>query len=104
MPKIMATMAGIEGRITPIMIWSLTVRPPLPPLLLLLPAKEWPLGLLGEDVEGAGGGVEGMGGDVEGVDEDVGGADAREENGEEDDSLETGLQPSMLYWLTKGLL
>ena len=73
------------------------MRPPLPPLLLLLPAEELPLGLLGEDVEGAGG-------DVEGVDEDVGGADAREENGEEDDSLETGLQPSMLYWLTEELL
>jgi hypothetical protein len=66
------------------------VRPPLPPLLLLLPAEELPLRLLGEDVEG--------------VDEDVGGADAREENGEEDDSLETGLQPSMLYWLTEELL
>jgi hypothetical protein len=46
----------------------LTLRPPLPPLLLLLPAEELPLGLLGEDVEGAGGDVEGTDGDVEGVD------------------------------------
>ena len=73
--------------------------------------EELPLGLLGEDVEGAGGDIEGMdeevegvGEDVEGVDEDVEGADAREENGEEDESLETGLQPSMLYWLTEELL
>jgi hypothetical protein len=73
-------------------------------LLLLLPVEELPLGLLGEDVEGAGGDVEGMDGNVEGVDEDVGGADAREGNGEEDDSLETELQPSMLYWLTEELL
>jgi hypothetical protein len=83
-------------------------------LLLLLPAEELPLGLPGEDVEGAGGDVEGTDGDVEGVDEDVDGvgedvkgvdedvegADACEENGEEDESLETGSQPSMLYWLT----
>ena len=73
-------------------------------MLLLLPAEELPLGLLGEDFEGAGGDVEGTDGDVEGVDEDVEGADAREENGEEDESLETGLQPSMLYWLTEELL
>ena len=59
--------------------------------------EELPLGLLGEDVEGTDG-------DVEGVDEDVEGADAREENGEEDESLDTGLQPSMLYWLTEELL
>ena len=73
------------------------MRPPLPPLLLLLPVEELPLGLLGEDVEGAGG-------DVEGVDEDVGGADAREENGEEDEPFETVLQRSMVYWLTEELL
>ena len=73
-------------------------------MLLLLPAEELPLGLLVEDVEGADGDVEGVDGDVEGVDEDVEGADAREENGEEDESLDTGLQPSMLYWLTEELL
>ena len=72
-------------------------------MLLLLPAEDLPLGLLGEDVEGAdgdvegtGGGVEGVDEDVEGVDEDVEGADGREDNGEEDELLETGLQPSML--------
>lgn len=59
-------------------------------MLLLLLAEELPLVLLGEDVECAGGDVEGT--------------DAREENGEEDESLETGLQPSMLYWLTEELL
>ena len=67
--------------------------PPLPPLLLLLLAEELPLGLLSEEVEGTGGGVEGVDGDVEGVDEDVEGADALEENSEEEDSLETRLQP-----------
>jgi len=73
--------------------------------------EELPLGLLGEDVEGTDGDVEGVDEDVEGVDEDVEsvdedveGADVREENGEKDESLETGLQPSMLYWLTEELL
>lgn len=72
-------------------------------MLLLLPAEDLPLGLLGEDVEGVDEDAEGVDEDVEGVDEDVEGADedvegadAREENGEEDELLETGLQPSML--------
>src|SRR5438270_181229 len=117
-PKMIATMTEIEGRITPIMIWSSTLRPPLPLLLLLLPAEGLPLGLLEEDVEGTDGGGEGMDGDVEGadgdvegededvksMDEGVEGVDALEENGEEDESLEIVLHSSMLYWLTEELL
>jgi hypothetical protein len=64
---------------------------------LLLPGEVLLLGLLDEDVGGAGG-------DVEGTDGDVEGADAFEENDEEDESDETVLQPSMLYWLMEELL
>jgi hypothetical protein len=83
----------------------------LPPLLFPLPAEGLLLGLLDGDVEGAGGDVEGTDGDVEGTDgdvedmeEDVEGADAGEKNGEEDESLEATLHPSMLYWLMEELL
>jgi hypothetical protein len=76
------------------------VRPPLPPLLLLLPVEELPLGLLGKDVEGADGEVEGADGDLEGTDGDLEG----EDNSEEDEPFETVLQRSMVYWLTEELL
>ena len=94
MPKMMATMIETDGRITPIMIWSGTLRPPVPPSLLLLD----------EVVEDEGGDVEGADRDVGGANEDVEGAEPREENGEEDEPLETVLHWSMLYWLTEELL
>ena len=57
----MATMSETAGMTTASMIWFLTLRPPLPPLLLLLELS----------------------------DEDVESAELREENGEEDELLET---------------